>query len=66
MKLLLTRDVTPAECPWLSRTFIKDEIVYRFDGYTYGCISPGGIACSLDGAFPFFELPRSAVDPIGE
>ena len=59
--LRLTRRVTKKECPWLSRPFRKGEIVYRYDGCTYGCIA-SGIACTeRDGKTPFFELPQDAV-----
>lgn len=38
--------------------------VYRFHGYTYGCIGFGGIAVSLEpDTHPFFEVPADAVDP---
>jgi hypothetical protein len=59
--LKLTRTVTPDECSWLDRTYFKNEVVYKFGGCTYGCISPNGIACSEDGETPFFELPINAV-----
>jgi len=58
---ILIRPVDRAECPWLDRDFSRGERVYRFDGATYGCVSPSGMACSLDGETPFFELPRLAL-----
>ena len=61
MKLHVTRDVTPAECPWLERTVTKGEPVYRFDGCTYGCISDGIAVTYQDGKTPFFELPNDAL-----
>jgi hypothetical protein len=59
-KFKLTRDVTKDECSWLDRTFAAGEIVHKFNGGTYGCIG-AGIACSIDGGTPFFELPRDAL-----
>lgn len=64
-KLILTREVTPDECHWLDRPFKKGEVIHTFSGYTYGCISDG-VACSLDGGTPFFELPADAVQPESE
>lgn len=57
----LIRNVTPSECRWLERIFLKDEIVHKFYGNTYGCVSDEGIACSIDGDTPFFELPYRAL-----
>lgn len=62
MKFKLTRDVTKDECRWLDRTMAAGEVVHRYDGCTYGCVG-AGIACSVDGETPFFELPRDAVAP---
>lgn len=60
--LVLTRDVPIAECPWLDRDLKKGEVVWTYDGYDYGCISPRGIAVSAKAAeTPFFEVPRDAV-----
>lgn len=56
----LTRDVTQEECHWLSRSFKAGEVVHRYDGCTYGCVG-AGVACSVDGETPFFELPRNAL-----
>ncbi len=59
---ILTRDVTTKECEWLERDFKRGEIVFPYSGATYGCISYGGSAFTLeDGKTPFFELPNDAV-----
>lgn len=61
----LTRDVTRNECHWLERDFKAGEIVQLYRGYTYGCIDhKNGIACSVDGKTPFFQLPRTALKRI--
>lgn len=60
MQYELTRRVTKKECPWLDRAMKKGEVVHRYSGATYGCIG-AGIACSLDGGNPFFELPTDAL-----
>jgi len=62
MILILTRDVTVEECPWLERDFHEGELVFKYTGYTYGCCTYTGIACSLDGDTPFFELPNDAIE----
>jgi hypothetical protein len=59
--LELIRDVTREECYWLKTTFKKGDKVHRFTGVTYGCISYSGVACSVDGKNPFFELPANAL-----
>lgn len=59
------RDVTKTECPWLDEDIKKGQEVFRYKNYTYGCISPSGIAVTImDGVEPFFELPREAVKEI--
>lgn len=60
---VLTRGVTREECPWLSRDFKAGERVKPFNRPTYGCIGPSGTACSVDGDYPFFELPTDALTP---
>lgn len=58
----LIRDVTTEECGWLRYTFYKGQIVYRYSGPTFGCISRLGTAFTLvEEETPFFELPNNAV-----
>lgn len=61
--IVTTREVTREECPWLPRDLVEGEEVFRYYGYTYGCISPTGVAVSLDGqdVTPFLEVPRDAI-----
>lgn len=60
-RLVITRELTD---DWNKHTR-PGQIVYRYRGYTYGCIAPGGIAVSLElGEPPFFEVPADAVDPV--
>jgi len=41
------------------RDLKKGEILYEYTKYTYGCISPTGIAATFKpGKEPFFEVPR--------
>lgn len=36
------------------------DVVYEFTGPTYGCITPWGVACSVEpGEHPFFEVAWS-------
>ena len=69
MRMKLNRLVAMEECPWLDRDYGNGETVFTYTGFTYGCISPGGQACSdgPDNETPFFELPRDALsaDPEG-
>ncbi len=61
MQLVLNRDVTKKECPWLPRTLRYGEAVYAYDGPTYGCIGSGIAVTFEEDKAPFFELPRSAL-----
>lgn len=63
MRFKLTRRVTKKECPWLDRPMKSGEVVHRYNGATYNCIGVG-VACSIDGKTPFFELPRDALQPL--
>jgi hypothetical protein len=68
-KYRVTRDITPEECHWLSRTYKKGEILYEYIGYTYGCISPKGIAIcdNPDGVTtPFHEFPKNAIEIVNQ
>ena len=61
----LIRDVTIEECGWLERDFKNGDIVYKFNGATYNCISENGIACSEKlNENPFFELPLDSIEEI--
>jgi hypothetical protein len=63
----LNRDVTPKECTWLENTCVKGTIVYEYQGYTYGCVTPGGMAVTLvENETPFFELPVDALAVLNE
>ena len=61
-KLMLTRDVTREECPWLSRDIKEGEDVFMYQGYTYGCIAEGVAVCEVEGELPFFELPSDSLE----
>jgi hypothetical protein len=58
----LTRDVSPEQYPWLGRELREGTELVAFRGATYGCIGPDGVAMSLDGDNPFFEIPRDALE----
>jgi len=65
-RIVLGRDVTKNECPWLGRDLKKGEVLYRYRGETYGCILPGSMVCTHEfDELPFFEIPLDAVDHIG-
>lgn len=60
---LTTRQITITECPWLDGNIDKGTYVYEFTGHTYGCITPGNKAYTLQPyGTPFFELPNNAVE----
>ena len=59
----LNRDVYSLECPWLTEPLLEGMEVYKYNGYTYGCITDTGIAVTeIEGETPFFEVPRDAVE----
>ena len=63
-KYELTRDVTRTECHWLDRDYKAGEHVFEYTGYTYGCVTPSGIAITArPGETPFHELPADALRP---
>ena len=60
--LRITRTLTTEECPWLDEPIAEGTVVWSFRGYTYGCITPSGVAVSaVRGEHPFFEVPLDAV-----
>lgn len=67
VRMKLVKNVSKTKYRWLRRDFQKDEIVYQYFGYTYGCITENGIACCFEpNTNPFFELPRDALLKIDE
>lgn len=63
-KLVVTRAVDQIECPWLGEPVEAGTTVYRFGKNTYDCVDyRTGVAVTLkeDGDYPFFELPKTAV-----
>jgi hypothetical protein len=60
-EFIVTRDVTPTECPWLSFTVFRGTKVTEYDGCTYGCVGDG-IAININGMF--CEIPWDAVKPL--
>ncbi len=64
--LLVAREVTQEECPWLPRTLEPNEVLFRFTQQTYGaCSSENGMPVSfVKDEYPFFQVPRDAL--IGE
>lgn len=62
--MIVTRDITPRECPWLEKTVLEGTAVFQYPGPTYGLISPDGVAVTLEPITPpFFQLPRAALGP---
>lgn len=66
-KYRITRDLIPEkEISGLSNPLTKGAIMYSYEKYTYGCISPNGIALTFDknGGEPFIEIPKNAIELI--
>lgn len=63
-RLILIRDVSQEECPWLQRNYNKGEMVCIGTGFHYGCISPNGIGCAelTDPGGCLFEIPKDALN----
>lgn len=59
----MTRTVDKTEQPWMHDEVVSEgETVFEYGGYTYGCISEGGIAVTRTrGETPFFQVPADAV-----
>lgn len=57
----LLRDVKMSECHWLPRDLRKGETVSLYQGHTYGCISPGGVAVNVANHQGFTEIPMDAL-----
>lgn len=56
--IVTTREITTEECPWLGNNIPAGTFLYRYNGLTYGCITPEGTAASEEeGVTPFFEIP---------
>lgn len=66
-KYILTKNINQSDFAHLKRSFSKGEIVYLFEGPTYGCISKNGKAFSETyNENPFFELPIDSVELVIE
>jgi len=61
LRLKLSKDVLKKDFKYLNRDFKKGELVYLHTGETFGCIGKNGLACTLDGNLPFFELPAGVL-----
>jgi len=57
LQFTLVNDALKKNFAWLDRDIKKGERVYLYTGSTYGCKSEDGLAFTLDGQLPFFELP---------
>ncbi len=65
-KLVAIRDITIRECPWLREKILAGTVLTEFQGHTYGCVGPTGVAVKLinDEHEPFYEVPEDAVKPL--
>lgn len=59
--IIVNRDLKKSKYPWLDNDIEKGTVVYRYYGCTYGCISPNGIAVSMEeNEPPFLEIPSDS------
>ncbi len=64
---MLNESVKSEDFHWNPPNLSGGQVVYEYTGYTYGCISPTGIAVTLvPDETPFFELPRHLLTEIKE
>lgn len=64
-QMVMTRDVSVEECPWLPEGIPSGTILDCYTGATYGCVSNSGRAMSEPGVeHPFFEVPRDALSDL--
>lgn len=60
--MITTRDISQTECPWLPIDIAKNTTLFKYINYTYGCISPEGVAISFEhNKEPFYEVPKNAI-----
>jgi hypothetical protein len=59
--MILNRDVTKTECPWLDEDLPAGLEVHQYNGCTYGCVGAGVAVTMSPQQTPFFEVPRDAV-----
>jgi hypothetical protein len=66
-RVVLCRDLTKKECPWLDKDLKKGDVIYRFPRTSHQCVNTeNGLACSYEhGKHPFFEIPFDAIDHVG-
>jgi hypothetical protein len=64
-KYIVIKDILAKEHHWLGKDYPKGQIVTRFIGATYGCISPRGIAI-LEEDGVFIELPKDSLQLLKE
>lgn len=64
-KVVLIQDILAKDYHWLDRDYRIGEEFFIYRGFTYGCVSVNGIACTERlGEGPFFELPKVALKQI--
>ena len=64
-KVVLIQDILAKDYHWLDRDYRIGEEFFIYRGFTYGCVSVNGIACTERlGEEPFFELPKVALKHI--
>lgn len=61
-EFVVIKDLPMGPDNYCGRDLKEGETIYRYDGCTYGCIGPKGVACSFEpGKTPFFEVARGAL-----
>ncbi len=62
IRLIVCREINRNECPWLERTYFPGELVYKYNGPTYGCVARSALAVTeLENKIFFFQVPKDSV-----
>lgn len=63
-RYVTTREVTQAECWWLTATLPVGSVIYRCTRPTYGAVRDFPATLDPNGDYPFFELPHDAIQVV--
>lgn len=62
-KIRTIREITSAQFGGPTQMPIGTEL-FIYEQFTYGCISDDGVAVTVDGETPFFEIPRDSYEVV--
>lgn len=63
----ITKRVDKSVQPWMDDNDALEvgDVVYSYNGHTYGCIGDGIAVTREADVTPFMEVPRDSVEPCG-